>query len=416
MKRIVFTIVLLSLAVPTMSSAQEITQDSFREFCVREALAFDFESLTEHRSIYTLTELSKSCALIGKVELAQTFLNRASDIAEKSKPNSHHFALLRCALEIGEIEQAVKIANGAGASKNRLLDQIDLERYRRGDRDALKHFPRVPLNFFAADRVAKVYIELGDIEGAEKFIKEMKVVDKENDPRAISAWALEEIAKLHRDRGDLDKAKETIDRAMAIGGKLFYTGYGIEVTKKSIYGELTDDCEAMAQKAVRYRGSHARELLQSLIAELIETQNFEEAKQVSKHLDDEEDVHTVLRRVASAQASIGKMVAVEKTIAAIKSPSAQSRARIAVAQTLWFNGKKEQAMELAEEEYKFVAANKFEASTEKQFQSLANLFGSMSREKEVTAILKKAETPLQYARVLKSAVDGFAAQHETDLK
>ena len=176
-------------------SAQQ-SQKEFLNWAVEQTGKIDFESELNHReSIYVLTEIAISCGKRDKPELAQTFLNHAETIAKNTEGTSYYFSLFRCAIELGQLDKATEIAGWSGNAKNGLLDRVDLERYRRtGDLSALKDFPRKPIDFFDAGRLAKIYVELGDFEAAEEFVtdliaKQRLMFCKRACPR-LSAWSM----------------------------------------------------------------------------------------------------------------------------------------------------------------------------------------------------------------------------------
>ena len=369
---------------------------------------FEFEKLTDRQAIWVLVSNSKSCAKVGKPELAQTFLNRAETIAKAKEKHHHHYRLFDCAVAIKQLGRAEEIASAAGSAKNRLLDKLDIAKYRLGNHKALQNVPRDKLDFFSALEIADAMVDAGEFDTAEKFVSELDIPKEPNDPRTVVAFTYRSIAKKYRDRDDIKNAKKYIDKAMQIGGNLYYSGYGIKIAKRSIYGELKNGLDKFARRGAIHPGHQGRELVMLLSGELIDTAHFKEAKRIRKYLDNEPDRNAVMQRVVVAQANQGNLKDALATIDEIKDDSTKALARLGLAGTLWKKGKSEMATEIAMSEYKTLKNAKRTEKLDKQYQSLANILSVMRRIEEIDEILSQSRNLQQKSNELMNVFIGFA--------
>ncbi len=406
--RVALVIVLLCLNVPEMANAQTARKRELWDWLTTQTSQIEFEKIKPFQAIYILLSIAQSCHTLEQKELAGKYLQLARTIADKDKPRSHHFRLFTYAINVGDMELAEEIAK-ASASES-LLDRLDLERFRRGDRAAIKDYPRGKMTFYNAMELARVYVEQGDYKRAEEFVTDIEI-SEENDPRAVTGMILEEIAKRYRAKGDLENAKRYIDKAVAVAGNLFYTGYGIQVMHRSIHGELAKDLEQFAQRGANLRGHMGRELVQILVYELIRTGYFEEAKRTARLLDKSEDVHSCMQALASEQAKRGDITAALKTVEELDDPLARSRARLGIAEVLQESGNRETAKKMADFLLRGLT-KEMDAEGERHCQRLAKLYGALKSQAEIEQLVALAQTPPLKAQCIAQAIQGVAASKQ----
>ncbi len=402
--RITLTVALLLPNGPTTFAGQDSQDREFRDWLMVQAREIDFDQISPHRAIYALLAIAESCAAMEQDALADQYFQRALSIDEKDKKGSHHFTLFAYAIDTEQMTLAEKIAKDS--KSDALLDRWDLERFRRGDRDAIKDYPRGEMTFYNAIELANVFIELGDYDRAEEFVTDIEITE-ENDPKDVAGITLENIAKRYRENGDMENAKRYIDKAVAVAGNQFYTGYAINITHRSIHGVLTEDLDKFARRGVAYRGHMGRELVQLLVSELVRTGRFEEAKKTAVLLEKPEDVRSSLRNVAIEQARRGDMTAALKTVEQLEDAQARNAARLGIAEVLSEAGNSDTARKLAD----FVLSNmktEIDEELERTYQRLAHLYGALRCQPQLEQLIAHANSPTLKADCVWNAIKGFA--------
>ena len=134
------------------------------------------------------------------------------------------------AVKVNRLDLAEEFANDAERMRDSLLDRLDVEKFRRGDLEAIKSYPRRELDLRKSLQLANAYVDAGDYESAERYVTDI-VISEENDPRAVTAITFREIANRYRANGDLKNAKRYIDKAVSVGGSLFYQGFHSVITR-----------------------------------------------------------------------------------------------------------------------------------------------------------------------------------------
>ena len=371
---------------------------------VEQANDAPFEELTPFRAVYTLLEIAKHCDAMNRREIADHFLRRAEKIVERSEKPSYYSRLFNYAAGQGRLELAEEYLRKAGSS-DYLFDSLDLAKFRAGDKEALKNFPREESTFSNALGLVDAYIKVGDYKAVEEFVSDLKI-SEENDPKDVAGVAFKRIAKLYRDKGDLKNARLYADKAMEVAGNNYYTGFSIRVLHKSLHGALLNDVDKLANLAVAYRGHHTRELLQHLIGELVVTGQFGQAKKVSTRFPVQKDSDRSLRSIAAAQARAGQIAAATETASMIKDEAAKDVARLDIAKALWQSVRKGPAEELVESVYR----NSLERDEQdKDLQSqLAHLFALMGRKTKLAKVFEQAESPIVHCSSMLGAYSGYA--------
>jgi hypothetical protein len=166
--RIFLTAALLTCIRPVMATGQQAADTQLWHWLTQQARAIDFEQLPPHRSIYALLSIAESCHLLGHEELARECYDRASAMNAKDKKNAYRFQFFDYAVATDQMELAGKIAESS--KSDTLLDRYDIERYRRGDRDAIQNYPRGEMTFYNAMELASLFVDLGQYDRAEQFV------------------------------------------------------------------------------------------------------------------------------------------------------------------------------------------------------------------------------------------------------
>jgi len=243
-------------------------------------------------------------------------------------------------------------------------------------------------------------------QAPEEFVTDI-VISEENDPRSVTAITLREIANRFRAKGDLENAKRYIDKAVAAGGNLYYTGYSMRITHRSIHGESAKGLDEFAQLGANHRGHQGRELVQVLIGELYCTKHFEEAKRTTRFLEKAKDVQSSLRHIAVEQAKQGDTDAADRTIEEISDGQERQMARLGIVQVLWKSGKQKTARTLVDSAYRD-AKDETKSPSDAQYQRLAYVYGLLTSTTAIKQILTEANAPDQKAYRLMNAIQGFA--------
>ena len=392
---------------PFLRVEQEDSARKFWKVFAKTVNEFDFENADRHPAIYAILEITKLCNQHGKPELAMMLWSRAEKMVLENEKRQYRQSLFSAALTFDNLNLAERVARQADRKDRlRLLDSIDLERLGRGEKDALENYPRVPLDFWKATEQGRAYVRAGDYKAADKFIQNLDIPHEENDPRTVGAFVYEEIAAQYQAQGDLKNARIWIDKAMAIGGKLFYTDYGIKTKKLAIYEEFDKELKGHAQLGVHYRGHMSRELLQGLINELIDANRLDDAKRTIKLLEREQDRDDKLIQVAGEEA-IQQADIPEATLKNIQDESKKVAARIEIAAQLWLSGKKERGQDLLEKE--LAKLGSWHASKAFLYKKTGYAIGAMYQHDQLEKLVKAEMPSGQKAYALHQVLRGFTS-------
>lgn len=367
-----------------------------------QARPIDYEDLSVYRSIYYLLAMGESCHKLMQQDLAKEFLDRAIKISE-TNDRKYHSSLVTHAIAVGQIELAEKLAEAAGSRKDRLLDRVDVAKYAKsGDKTVIKNYPRDEMDLFNALDLTDAMIQRGDYKAVEEFVTDIKIA-KENDPRTVGGIAYEKIALKLRDQGDLERAKDYIDKAVTHAGHLFYTGYGLKVTQKSIHGTLKVGLDRFAQRGVAHRGHMGRELVQGLVRELHRSNHIPEAKRVAHMLEKNEDVQACLGAIAKSQAKTGDIRGAYDTIDELEDPQARNLARLGVAIALWQSGKVGVARKHANSVYA-ATLQKPDKEFHEQNQRLVGLYAMLRSEAQLKSLITRTKDPVERSQRILAAL------------
>lgn len=375
--------------------------------------AIDFESLNEHSAIYYLLDIAKSLDQIDKQELGQTVWHRAKTIVDATEKLNYQTTIFQAALTFKDLTIASKFVSEVEGEKDKFLDSLDLEIFKRTfsktkDRSAIANVPRQELDFWLATEIGQAYVAAGDFEGANRFVEELDIPHKENDPRTVGTWVYKSIAREMQSNGDMAGAKKYADKAMEIGGNLYYSGYGVKILRRSIYGELTKGLKQFAQLGERHRGHQGRELVQSLIAELVSTGYLKEAVQCTSHLADQKDIDKVLWKVSIAYQKHGKHDLAISTVRKISSPSTQVAAKLLIAAELWHNKKVKLANSLFEKSLMELDSIEDWRTNTIAIQSVAEACVVMAKKDDYESLFSKCKSPLGKAKLVTYAIRKMA--------
>ena len=211
--------------------AQDAKHDALPDWLIATAGELDFSEVRDSTAITALLEISESCLKLERKPAARRFREKAVARADRNERRSGYMTLVTHAINIGRLELAEQYANKSPL-KDSNLDKIAVARYRLGEQDAVKGYPRAEQDLHSALQLANAYVAAGEYDKAEAFVTDIKI-SEENDPRAVTSITFRNIANRCREHGELDRAKFYIDKALAVGGRLYYTGYSIQVSHRS---------------------------------------------------------------------------------------------------------------------------------------------------------------------------------------
>lgn len=383
-----------------------IDQELF-DWLIAEARTTEFESMRHHLAAYILCDMTKNIASLGDNDLAIEFWQKAFKITTNGPLTSAYQRVFETAVTLDRLDMAKQVIPVDGRMRDSLLDKMDIEKYRRGDKQALANFPRGrdKLTFYDAMHLAQLYLDLGDFKSAEELVTDLEITE-ENEPEDVAALTFKDMARRCLDNGDIEQAKKYADKAFEVGGGLYYTGYAIQVFHRSVHGTLTEDLDKFAQRGAAYGGHQGRELVSGLIRELYHTHHFDEAKQVMKYLDDEEDVLLSMGMIVVEQAKMGDVAAALKTIEELKESPQRDYARTEIARAFWRTGKKDAAAKLATFLHRRLE-NYQEEDANRQSLGLAHLYGLLHDKSGIERLLTSTDDAWQRARRLSEAINGF---------
>ena len=405
-----FVAILLWNSCPAPAAEPE---EAFQEWLFHRVEDHDFESL---KTIYRMKQIVEDSIKLGEKKFAETLWLRAFEKTRRGKPGTNHFYLVEMADKIDRLDLAESVIKIGEGLEDKLKDDIDIIRYRRGDKDALKNFPRTKkgkMTFYDAMELANLYTQNGDYKAVEELVTDLEITP-ENDPEDVAGLAFLKIAQILRDKGEQEKAIEWVDKAFAVAGRQFYTGYCIETVHRSMHGKLTQDLDQYVQRGLAYRGHMAEELLQGVTRELIVTDHYKEAKFVASHLEKKEDRRNVSTGIVRRLCTLGKVSDALDGINELEESLERNVARVAVAKTLFQKGKPDAAAKLAR-----FAESQFRKMTDDDFKDsaaqLANLYGSLrDRESVARLIADSSDDPTKQAGVLAAAFRGYAESVTTE--
>jgi tetratricopeptide (TPR) repeat protein len=404
--KIAFAVALLIPIDPANVAGRAPQHREFWDWLLLQASEIDFDQMTSQRTIYALVTIAEGCHAMDQHELAREYFERSLKIHEMDGKANQPFTLFNYALDTNQLDLAGQIAEDSGSPT--LLDRWDLERFRRGDQDSIERYPRVEMTFYNAIELANVFIELGHYDRAEEFVTDIEIRNG-NEPEDVTGITLENIAKRYRADGDVENAKRYIDKAKAIAGNQFYTGYAINITYRSIHGVLTEDLDEFARRGAAYPVHMGRELIALLASELVRTGYDEEAKRVVSLLKEPEDFRRTMRGLAMGQARRGDITAALKTVEALEDRQAKNAARLGISRVLCDTGGLETASELADLVMRDLnGRQEIDENLARDLKSLAQLYGRLCCRSQLEQLINRANTPLLKTDCLLRAITGFA--------
>ena len=297
----------------------------------------DLSELSAGDTVLFCLDASHAFSEAEQKELAGHYFQQAIEAANASDASKYQYRLFEHAIKIHDLKSAADIA-ASSDPKNRFLNRLAVEKYRRGDDSALEGFPRGTMNFHLALDLSDAYWKREEFEKLELFVRGIDSLPS-NEPTDVGAIIWRRIADDFRRRGDMAKAKEFIDKAKEIGGNNYYTGYGVRVAWLSIHGGLKEQAKKYAARAVAYRGHHTRELLSRLIGELVAAGHFDVAKEMLQYYPTDEERVSAERYFAYGLAKKRQFGEATKIAKAIKDVRMATSARILVAGQLLEAGK-----------------------------------------------------------------------------
>lgn len=236
----------------------------------------DFSKLPEREAIDLHLAVSDAYQQSGKSDQANEHFQQAVRRAGAGEMLRYQFQLFAHALKLKNWHTASSIASQS-SQPTRFQDRLAIEKYRVGVTDTLEGIPHSKLDFYIAMDIADAYAKRRQYDQLETFVTSIKKLPS-NEPTDVGGITWENVAIEFREQGDKERALEFIEKSMQLAGNNYYTGYGIRVTRLSLRGELKDEAEAYAKRAVAYRGHHTRELLGQLIRELVAAGHVELAQ------------------------------------------------------------------------------------------------------------------------------------------
>ncbi|MEM7558586.1 MAG: hypothetical protein AAF394_05650 [Planctomycetota bacterium] len=385
---------------PKASPPEQLSVDWFQSRVSK----FDLSSFTNLP--YFSREYCSKLDSLGRRKDAIEHWNLSFEIT--AKQGKHSYELLDAAIALNRFDLAEKCLPESGRQRNSMLDKIDIARYKSGEIDELPEFPRGVelMTFYDAMELSDAYLAREQYDKLDEFLSDLKITE-ENKPEDVAGLIYSRIAKEAREAGDLDKAKTYINKAQQIGGRLFYTGYGINIRHKAIHGVLMDELDRWVSRGEAYRGHMARELLQGLIRELLVIREYEAAAKIAEeNLKDPEDTIAALGRIASQRARDGEVGKALGMIRKFQEGRAKDIARLKLAQAMSLSGNQKGATEIME-----IVRPKLKESDEYKYHyyAAANLAGSLGRTDLITELVNSAKSEFDKGLRLLQAMDGFIA-------
>jgi tetratricopeptide (TPR) repeat protein len=316
-----------------------------------EASKIDWQKLEPYIRVHVALQAALWAHELKKTELERLVYRVVLDSAREFPDCRFHGQLVRFALSTDQFELAESFAGEAEKKNDRLQDEILLARYKAGNLESLDSYPLAPLDFYNGLALINCYIKSEEYEKAVEFVSKIEI-PPESDLDQLAPLAHKMIAEAYETQGNLAQAKEHFDRAMQIGGGLYYTGFLIQVKHKSIHGRLAEDSDQMSTLGANYGDHMGRELVQSLTSELVRKGHLEEAKKAATKLESEVDRDHVLAKIARVHFKRGEHELCNQEIATMKNSNARLRAQIDLALDHWRLGEHSQAESIAASVFK----------------------------------------------------------------
>lgn len=399
-----FCFLVLACSGSLPAAEPETQQAVFREELAQQILAVDASEFSDRDTISLCLEASGAFHEAGMAERSQEYFQRAMDVAQADFKR-HQFSLFRHALKVGDLAAAQRIADKSTARDN-FLDRIAVEKYRRGDDSALEGFPHDELNFHSALDLTDAYTKRGEYDKLEDFVTGIKSLPS-NEPTDVGAIAWERVAREYRKQGDMEKAREFIDKAKQIGGNNYYTGYGVRVAHLAMHGGLEEQAEKYARRAVAYGSHFTRELLGQLIGDLVAAGHYGLARKTLDYYPTQEERVSGDRYLALHMAEQQQFEEAIQMARAIEDNSKAASARKFVAAQLMEARQREQARKLLFEAVELL----FEldgSSPEHQRRDIVRMLARLGERDKVMEVIADANTPLDQGRRAAAALEGAA--------
>ena len=374
-----------------------------REELVRRIEQIDVSELSVGDSVSFHLSASEALQQAGQEQQAAEFFGRARELADGDDSRKYRFRLFSHALKLQDWSSAQRIAESSDGN-NAFLDRFAIEKYRRGDDAALVGFPRSELDFYIALDLADAISERGDYERLETFVRGIKALPS-NEPTDVGAIVWRRIADEFRQDGDMDRAREFIDKSMEIGGTNYYTGYSVRVTSLAIHGGLDKQAEEYAELAVRYRGHHTRELLGRLITELVAAGHFDTARDMLKFYPTNEEKMSGKRYFARHLARHGRFDEAVRIARGIADSRISASARMYVAGEMHESGSTLLCHALLSEAEEQLLELKDRAS-EIALRRVVRMRAEWNDRERVMQIIDAARSPLEGAQLTVAALSG----------
>ena len=203
---------------------------------------------------------------------------------------------------------------------------------------------------------------------------------------------------------------------MDVGGRLYFTGFSLQITHRSIHGKLTEGLDDFAQLAARHRGHLGRELTQLLVQELHRKGYFDQAKNVARNLEEQDDVDDCFADVAIQQANQNEFAAAYRTIEQIKSDTYRDTARIGVANALRRAGKVPMAIKMLDLAGRAIGgvAESEDKPRNRMIRRLVNAYGALGNKGQVDRLVAGAQDESEKLERLAHALHGYTYRNGED--
>ena len=379
------------------SQARSSQQKSLQEALAEQIRDVNIDELSDKDAVSACLESSAAFFEIGRAKEAEEFFDKAQRRAD-GDPLRFQFRLLSHALKLGDFPAAEKIAEGS-KQKQRMLDRLAIEKYRRGDDESLQGFPRSELDFYIAIDLAHAYADRRQYEKLEKFVTGITSLPS-NEPTDVGAIVWTKVAKEFREKGDLKRAKEFIDKAVKIGGNNYYTGFSTRAAHLGLHGGLAEEAEKYAKRAVAYGSHFTRELLGHLINELVAAGHYDLAHEMLSHFPTKKERQEGQKYLAYHLARADQFDQATKLARAISDPSESAGARLYVAGELLSADRSDQARKLALEAESLVKGLE-DPIAEYRRRALLEVLARLGEQERVLQLVAAAPTPVD--KVLRAA-------------
>lgn len=168
------SILFLLLILPRAAFSQEEgSRDellSLRSELVQKIHQLDLSEFSAGDSVTLCLAASYAFSEAEMEELAGHYFQQAIKVASASDGKKYQYRLFDHALKIHDLESAADIAEDSDR-EGRFLDRLAVEKYRRGDDEALEGFPRETLDFHIALDLADAYAKRREYEKLNTFVR-----------------------------------------------------------------------------------------------------------------------------------------------------------------------------------------------------------------------------------------------------